>query len=282
MAIPSPEPTRFGRRAAAAALLFVLITSATVAAQEEPDPVELARQAEADRAALAELQRISPETDTALRGSLTDVEERLETLANQNRFTTEEDARAITQRILDQPRFASARPTTVGSVVADWQRRVILWINRLLARILDAVPGGQGLFFTVIILGILAGVGWWASRLAQGRIRTAEAATLARIRRERGLSPAELHRRAREAAAAGDHSEAVRLLFLAGLTTLDERQRIEFEPGTTTDEIASRLESATFDDLAERFNDIVYGGRTAGANDYQRSQVDWSSLLESA
>jgi len=272
---------RIRGRAASAALLLVLLVVAPAGAQST-DPVELAQQAIDDPASLEALRELSPDARTALTGTEDDVAERLETLATQERFEVDEDVSAIAQDILSQERFATARDNTVGSLIADLQRRLTIWINRLIASIIANVPGGPRLFFGALILGVLAMAGVFASRLAQNRIRVTEAATLARIRRERGLSPAELRRRSREAAQAGDHAEAVRLLFLAGLTTLDERDRIDFSPGTTTEEISEHLTSSTFDDLASRFNEVVYGGRDADADDYDRSLAEWNAVLEAS
>ena len=281
MATPFPERLRIRGRAASAALLLVLLVVAPAGAQST-DPVELAQQAIDDPASLEALRELSPDARTALTGTEDDVAERLETLATQERFEVDEDVSAIAQDILSQERFATARDNTVGSLIADLQRRLTIWINRLIASIIANVPGGPRLFFGALILGVLAMAGVFASRLAQNRIRVTEAATLARIRRERGLSPAELRRRSREAAQAGDHAEAVRLLFLAGLTTLDERDRIDFSPGTTTEEISEHLTSSTFDDLASRFNEVVYGGRDADADDYDRSLAEWNAVLEAS
>ena len=281
MATPSPDRLRIRGRAASAALLFVLLAFAPAGAQSE-NPVDLAEQAASDPAALEALRELSPEARDALTGADEDVSERLATIATQEQFAVDEDVSAIAQDILSQERFATARDNTVGSFVAEWQRRVAIWINRLIASIIDNVPGGPRLFFGVLILGILAFAGFFASRLAQNRIRVTEAATLARIRRERGLSPAELRRRSREAAEAGDPAEAVRLLFLAGLTTLDERDRIDFAPGTTTDEISNQLSSNTFDHLAARFNEVVYGGRDANAEDVNQSMAEWNTVLEAS
>lgn len=268
-------------RAASAALMFVVLAVAPAGAQSDT-AVDLADRASTDPAALAELRDISPAADEALSGSQAEVNERLETLASQDQYTIDEDATAIAQRILTQERFATARDNTVGGLWAELQRRFAIWLNRLIGTIIDNVPGGPRLFFGLLILGVLAAAGVLTARLAQNRIRVTEAATLARIRRERGLSPAELRRRAREAAEVGDHAEAVRLLFLAGLTTLDERDRIDFSPGTTTYEVSDQLTSPTFDRLAARFNEIVYGGRRADAGDYQTSVAEWASVLEGA
>lgn len=261
--------------------MFVLLVAAPVGAQSD-DPVELAEQATTDPAARAALRSLTPAADRALAGDDADVEERLETLAGQVPFDAATDPRVEAREILSQPRFATARPDTLGALIDEWQRRFTVWLNRLIANIIDNVPGGPRLFFGLLILGILAAAGVFASRLAQNRIRATEAQALARIRRERGSSPSELRARARDAAEAGDHAEAIRLLFLAGLTTLDERDRIEFTPGTTTGEISGSLHSPTFDRLAERFNDAVYGGRPAGASDFETSLAEWDTVLEGA
>lgn len=258
--------------------MLVLLVTAPVGAQSE-DPVALAEQGQTDPAALETLRGLSPEAGRALSGDPAEVDDRLDALAHQPRFSVDEDVSAIAQDILRQERFATARDNTVGGFFAQLQRRFMIWLNRLIATVLSNVPGGPRLFYGLLILGILSVAGIYAARLAQSRIRVTEAATLARIRRERGLSPGELHRRSRDAAEAGDFTEAVRLLFLAGLTTLDERDQIDFSPGTTTDEISEILDSSEFDSLAGRFNEIVYGRRQAASADFSTSQTEWDRLL---
>lgn len=258
--------------------MLVLLVVAPAGAQSD-NPVDLAEQAKTDPAAVESLRQLSPAAEEALSGAEADVSDRLATLAAQEQFAVGEDVSAIARDILLQERFATARENTVGAFFAEWQRRLLIWLNRLIATIVNNVPGGPRLFYGLLILGILAVAGVFASRLARNRIRSTEAATLARIRRERGLSPAELKRRSRDAAAAGDFAEAVRLLFIAGLTTLDERDRIEFAPGTTTDEIAEELGLPYFDSLADRFNEIVYGERSATPADVERSNREWDAVL---
>ena len=67
----------------------------------------------------------------------------------------------------------------------------------------------------------------------------------------------------------GDLEAALRLRFRAGLLRLDARGAIEFRPSISTHEVRRALRSEDFDALAATFDDVVYGGRAAGARGRQ-------------
>ena len=98
----------------------------------------------------------------------------------------------------------------------------------------------------------------------------------------RGETPAALERRAEEAERRGDHEAALRLRFRAGLLRLDARGAIAFRPSLPTGEVAQALRSDAFDRLAADFDDVVYGGREADADDVATARREWERVLESA
>jgi hypothetical protein len=69
------------------------------------------------------------------------------------------------------------------------------------------------------------------------------------------------------------------LTFRAGLLRLDERGRIRYWPGLTSAEVADLLASPEFEALARRFDEVVYGHRTAIAADFVNARQGWDNLL---
>jgi hypothetical protein len=139
---------------------------------------------------------------------------------------------------------------------------------------------GGPLLASIVLLAIVAiSVVAVTRRLGKRRVQEMEE----RIRREhelaRGRDPEELEREAERAAAAGDYSDAVRLLFRAGLLRLDDQHRIRYTPGTTSGQIADHLRSPEFEALARRFDEIVYGGEPAGTADVAAANAGWRRLL---
>ena len=184
--------------------------------------------------------------------------------------------RAEAERILSQPKYRV--DTTVSERFRLWLAE--LWFGLL--NFLDTIAGlvGGPLVLSLLILTVVVVTSILVARnLGRRRVREVEE----RIRREhalaRGEDPSELEERAETAARKGDHAEAVRFLFRAGLLRLDEQGRIPFRPGLTRSEIEAMLQSHRFESLATRFDQIVYGGMAAGSHDYQEAREDWAALL---
>jgi Domain of unknown function (DUF4129) len=144
----------------------------------------------------------------------------------------------------------------------------------------DLIPGGRPVVWALLVLlvgGIAAAL---AGRALRGRAagdawRTVAAGT------EIADDPEALERRAREAAARGDHELALRLAFRAGLLRLDRRGAIELRPSLSTGEVARVLRSDDFDRVAARFEEVAYGGRAAGPADVESAREGWSAVLRS-
>ncbi|KUJ42960.1 hypothetical protein MBT84_25760 [Streptomyces sp. MBT84] len=146
------------------------------------------------------------------------------------------------------------------------------WVERLFTAASTATPGGA-LGLVVIVLAVLAVLGalWW--RLGTPQRTPTASATLFD---DRPRSAAE-HRAAAEAHAAQGHwSQAVQERMRAVVRSLEERALLDVRPGRTADEAASeagralpghadRLRAAARD-----FDDVTYGGRSAGEGTYRR------------
>ncbi|MFI1482554.1 DUF4129 domain-containing protein [Streptomyces sp. NPDC020747] len=151
------------------------------------------------------------------------------------------------------------------------------WVDKLFNAASSATPGGA-LGLLVVVLAALALIGalWW--RLGTPRRGPTSAAPLFD---DRPRSAAE-HRAAAEAHAAQGHwNQAVQERMRAVVRSLEERALLDPRPGRTADEAAAeagRTLPAHTDRLraaARDFDDVTYGGRTAGPDTYQRlSQLD--------
>jgi Domain of unknown function (DUF4129) len=158
--------------------------------------------------------------------------------------------------------------------LADWLAPVLDVIPALD----DLIPGGRPVVWALLVLlvGVLAAMlaGRSLRRRSAGEaLRTAPGAPPA------AEDPEALERRAREAAARGEHELALRLGFRAGLARLDRRGVIELRPSLSTGEVARALRSPQFDRAAARFDEVVYGRRPAAAEDVASAREAWSAVL---
>jgi Domain of unknown function (DUF4129) len=94
--------------------------------------------------------------------------------------------------------------------------------------------------------------------------------------------PDALERAADAAELAGDLDVAVRLRFRAGLLRLGGRGAIRYRPSVTTNEVRRVLGSETFDQLAETFDGIAYGGRDAVPPDVDAARREWPRVVADA
>jgi hypothetical protein len=136
--------------------------------------------------------------------------------------------------------------------------------------------GAVALLLVALVVALLVRAhrrGGGSRLFAPGRGRAEPAA------RER---PEELERQAAAAEAAGDLERALRLRFRAGLLRLDQRGAIRYRPSLTTGEVRRAIGSATFDDLARRFDEVAYGRDPAQPGDVDAARRDWPRVLEEA
>ncbi|MFJ7100396.1 DUF4129 domain-containing protein [Streptomyces albogriseolus] len=146
------------------------------------------------------------------------------------------------------------------------------WVDELLGAASTATPGGAlGLVVIVVAVLVVVAALWW--RLGTPRRRPVTAPALFD---DRPRSAAE-HRAAAEAHAAQSHwNQAVQERMRAVVRALEERALLDPRPGRTADEAAAeagRALPAHTDRLrtaARDFDDVMYGGRTAGEDTYRR------------
>jgi hypothetical protein len=95
-------------------------------------------------------------------------------------------------------------------------------------------------------------------------------------------TPAELEREAAIAERAQDWDDAVRLRFRAGILRLGEKLELASTETVPNHMIGRVLRSRRFDSLAERFDEVAYGGGAATAADAEQQRNEWPELLSEA
>jgi hypothetical protein len=187
-----------------------------------------------------------------------------------------ERLREEAERILSQGRYR-VQPTASESF-GEWLERLWYGFLGFVADVADLIGGplvlGLLLFGLVVVTAVLI-----TRNLGHRRAREIEIRIMREHLLARGADPAELEREAEIAASESDFATAVRLTFRAGLLRLDERGRIRYWPGLTSAEIAELLASPDFEVLARRFDEVVYGHRTAAAVDFANARQGWDQLL---
>jgi hypothetical protein len=151
------------------------------------------------------------------------------------------------------------------------------WVDKLFSAASSATPGGAlGLLVVALVAVAVIGALWW--RLGTPRRGPTSAAPLFD---DRPRSAAEHRAAAKAHAAQGHWNQAVQERMRAIVRSLEERALLDPRPGRTADEAAAeagRTLPAHTDRLraaARDFDDVTYGGRTAGSDTYQRlSQLD--------
>jgi Domain of unknown function (DUF4129) len=280
------------RRAAAAGVLLLALVAPAPAAAEEVTAAELralAARAADDPAALERLKRVDAVDGRAIdiAGSLRgaagdDLRARLELLAAGGaRGRDAAAAREEAQRILSERRFRGTRIEGPFRGPLDRLGDMIRSIRDLVPRLDGTLPGGRAVVW-IVLVAAFGGLAWLIAGRTVRRRAAMAAAAAARAPGTRAETPAALERRADEAERRGDHEEALRLRFRAGLLRLDARGAIAFRPSLQTGEVARALRSDAFDRLAADFDDIVYGARPATADDVATARREWDRVLEAA
>jgi hypothetical protein len=192
-------------------------------------------------------------------------------------------ARHSARTILAEPRFHSPSvPRPLHGVLHDIGRVLEAPLNglqELVSKLAVSTPGGSATVWGVlalIALGLCALLAAQGSRRALSR----ELADRSQAAEIPALSADELEQHATTAERDGHYDEAVRYRFQAGLRRLAEGELVSDAPALVNGEIARILRSQAFDELAGRFDEIVYGGASADQQDAVRSRLEWQRLLK--
>ena len=75
----------------------------------------------------------------------------------------------------------------------------------------------------------------------------------------------------------------MRLRFRAGLLRLDrDAHAIRYRPSIPTSEVRAELSSSTFDEIADTFESVTYGGTDAEARDTAEAKREWPRVVQAA
>lgn len=136
-----------------------------------------------------------------------------------------------------------------------------------------SIPGGP---WTLVILGIIVVAVIVYLAIGLPRVRHRITSDDLPLFSEQDTSAAEHRRRAEAAATAGDYLAAVREGFRAIIRALQDRGLVDTRAGLTADEAAGEA-GLVLPDLAPElracaglFDQVVYGGRTAGPEHHAR------------
>jgi hypothetical protein len=187
-------------------------------------------------------------------------------------------ARDEARDILSERRFRGLEPPRPFEGAL---RRVAEWVESVrafLRGVAVGFPGGTRWLVAVAGIGLAAAIAWIVVRGTRRRQRVRDGRA-ARTPTGGGDDPAALEARADQSARRGDFNAAVRLRFRAGLLRLHRARAIDLRPSITTGEIARRLSSPAFEDLAASFEAVAYGGRRAKAEDVERASMQWTRVL---
>ncbi len=190
-------------------------------------------------------------------------------------------ARRAAEQILAERRFHAG---SVPRPLHGFLHAVGTLLQPLFHRVGDAfrtvagvIPGGTVVLWTILAALFLLAIGALSLRGTRRVLRQPSpgAGPSAGPR----SSADALEQAALVAERAGHLQDAVRLRFQAGLMRLAERELIDDAAATPNAQVRRALRSERFDALARRFDEIVYGGDEARAQDVEDARREWPRLV---
>jgi Domain of unknown function (DUF4129) len=239
-------------------------------------------------AGVTSVEGVSVDTKLLLDGDEDVIRARLETLTTGNGSAIERSSdrlREDANEILAQSRFEQEpdlpRPLRgvlewLGDVLETVFGPIVSTLGNLVAALVEFVPGGAVTLWALAAMIVLVAFAVVVERSAR---RRASVDVERRARATTTLHPAVLEREAEEAEGRGDLEGALRLRFLAGLLRLEDRRVISTARFATSAELARRLNSPDFDDVAHLFDEVVYGRRPAAPADLETTRSTFDRLL---
>jgi Domain of unknown function (DUF4129) len=193
-----------------------------------------------------------------------------------------DQARKEAKRILSEPRFRRSRtPRPFEGLFRRLGRLLVDPVQSFFRRLGRHLPDIGSPPWLIVALAVVTAAAVVTVRLSRDRARERFPRGSRRAAEDR-LDPEELERLAEEAERRGELADALRLRFRAGLLRLDGLGAIELRPGLTNAAAARLLRSRRFDRLAVDFDEVVYGGRSATAEDVDEARAAWPRVLEEA
>jgi hypothetical protein len=192
-----------------------------------------------------------------------------------------EEARRQARRILDQKRFRHKSTPRPLHGVLRWIGDRLRPITRPIGRAFDSIAANTALAWVaglVVVAIVVAATAALMARRERARVAASGGAVVGGVAAE-PMDPSELERAADAAEGEGRYADAVRLRFQAGLARLARSGRLPAGVVEPNGEISRELASARFDSLALRFDEIVYGDRSATAPDVATARSEWPAVL---
>lgn len=194
-----------------------------------------------------------------------------------------EDARERARRILQEDRFQPEKET------GNWLTDLRDWLGdrlegpfRALGDVLrpiwefaQTIPGSLLLGGVVISLVFLVAMKAIKNRAPSKRQAPAGSV----LEYDTHTDPSDLERQADQAEAAGDMALAVRLRFRAGLIRIRDADVVDIRSFQTTSQLRRAIPARSFSPVADQFEEIIYGGRTATADDATMARECWRQVL---
>jgi hypothetical protein len=192
-------------------------------------------------------------------------------------------AQRLAREILAEGRFhkaAVSRPLhDVLREIGRFLESPLNAIGELVDELGRRVPGGSALVWAALALVVLIAAAALAARGTRRALREPRASSEKPGEGGAPVSADELERDALAAERLGRYAEAVRFRFRAGLLRLVDRDILGDARSRANAEVVRALGSSAFAALAQRFDEITYGGSAATLEDVQRSRVVWTRVL---
>jgi hypothetical protein len=273
-------------RRALAVVAGVLAVAGPASAATGTEVSRLAAQAPASPAALNRLRSIA-----VVDGRPVDLARALRTASRQDLLATlrvlaalpanppqEFPATAAARRILQENRFRGSQVPRPFHGALVWLGERFSPVSRAFHSLARHVPGGAA-----ALAVLLAALVVLASTAVAGRIARRRGASVLRLgERAQGVAtadPRQLEREADAAEAGGDAAGALRLRFGAGLLRLGRARVVPLRASLTSGEARRLVGLEEFDLLAGTFDEVVYGGRSARAEDAVAARERWPVVL---
>ena len=188
------------------------------------------------------------------------------------------EAREQARDILRERRFQGSSVPRPLHRPLEWLGNALAPVGHLFHRIASHVPGGASVLW--VVLGGLVLLAAAAVALHLSRRHGALALERgAQARVPGGVDPRALEREADDAEREGDAERALRLRYRAGLLRLGRARVVPLRESLTSGEARRILRLPDFDTIARTHDEVVYGGRTAAAEDAVEARVRWPGIL---
>jgi hypothetical protein len=185
------------------------------------------------------------------------------------------DPRALAQAIVADPRFhgatssAAAQPSIVDSILG-WLGERIAELFRFIGHVLGT-RSPLNVTIGVIVLAVAAAVlGYACVRFMRLPARRHRSAAARPVPLAGAASSAELLELARAAGRAERWHDAASALARAALRTLDERERLPFDPARTPGEARRLLRDPAFDAFEREATTALFAAHAATAERFAR------------